>query len=167
MGEKTPPQEGALLTTSTSGEDSAPEKKKRTGSVLLIIGLIILGGTLAIFVGMFFLPRDWLSRLRDISIILLVVLALISVLLVLFLLALLITAINRASKGIEDLLERGGAAMDQVKHTATSLKGTADFVGQRVASPFIRVSSWAAGIGETLVTLFRGKKNKEGHDERA
>jgi flagellar basal body-associated protein FliL len=161
MGEKNPPQEGTSTTTGMAVEEDAPKKAKRKGSVLLIIGLVILGVTLAIFVGLFFVPRDWLSRLRDISIILLVVAILISVLLLLFLLAALIAAVNRASKGMEDLLERGGAAMDQVKQTASSVKGTADFVGERVASPFIRISSWAAGIGEALVTLVRGK-NKQG-----
>ena len=165
MGEKSPPEEGAPPETSTPVEEGTAEKKKRKGSPLLIIGLIIIGITVIVFGGLLAVPRDWLRTLRDASIILLVVLILISVLLLLFLLAALIAVVTRASKGIEDLLERGGAAMDQVKHTASSAKGTVDFVGERVASPFIRISSWAAGIGEALVTLVRGKKNKEGHDE--
>jgi hypothetical protein len=120
------------------------------------------GGTVKVFVGLCFLERHWVSVLRDVSIVLLVVLVSFSVLPLLFLAAALIAAVNPVSKGVEKLLERGSGAADQVKGAASSMKGTISFVGERVASPFIRISASAAGIGEALVTFIRGKKPRGG-----
>jgi hypothetical protein len=156
--EDTPPEE---TSPPTEGEETP---KKGKPSPMIFIGLGIFVVSVGIFVGLCFLPRNVQGILRDVSIFLLVLLILISVLLLLALLAALIVAVNRISEGVDKLLERGGAAADQLKDTAKSVKGTVDFVGERVASPFIRISSWAAGIGEALVTFIRGKKQEGGSE---
>jgi len=155
MAEETPP---------AAEEEPTPQKgRKRTFlSTFLWIVLAILLLLAGILVGLFFIRPVPLDHVRDVSVVFLAILAFVSILLVLFLLAALILAVQRLSDRVDALLERGGDILDRVKGTATTVKGTADFVGERVASPWIWVSSRAAGIGEGLAMLFRGKRHTGG-----
>jgi hypothetical protein len=146
-------------------EESAPASKKKGISPVAIIGGAVVGLAVIVFVGLFFLPRDWLAHLRDVSIVFLSIGILVSLVLMVFILAVLVWGIERLGRRLDDLLQRGGAVIDQVKGMATTAKGTTDFVGERIASPFIRASAWFSGMGKGLATLIRGKEGQEVHDE--
>lgn len=156
---------------STSADEAVPQEDDSTtqkGKMppVVIIGLAILGVTLAILACLAIFPSDHaLARLRDVAIVFLVVLLFLSMLLLLYLLAVLIYAVNRLSDRLDDLGQRGGTILDEVKDTATTIKGTADFVGERVASPFIQIGAWMAGVGRGVRTFFRGEEQLEGHHE--
>lgn len=156
MTEQIPPQDAPA-------EAAAEEKKKI--SPFLIVGLVILGVSLAGFVGLAFLPGTWLAHLRDVSIVFFSVLVFVCMALLIYLVASLVLAVNRLSDRVDTLLQQGSDVLDQVKGTATAVKGTAGFVGERIASPFVRVGSWAAGIGTGVRGLVRGRNKQEVHDE--
>ena len=150
MAEALPPEEGP------------PPPKKKGISPVAIIGLVVLGLCVGIVVVLWFLPDPALARARDVSIAFMSIGIFLCLLLLVFILAVLVWGIDRLGRRLDDLLQRGGAVLDQVKGVATTVKGTTGFVGERVASPFIRLSSWAAGIGEGLATFFRGEKRTGG-----
>jgi len=138
------------------------ERKRAFFRVFIWIALAIILVVAAILVVLFLLRPAPLQHLRDVSIVLIAILSSISILLLLILLAALTLAVQRLSERVDALLERGTDVVDRIKGTATTVKSTSDFVGEHVASPFIWVSSRAAGIGEGLRTLFGGKRNTGG-----
>jgi hypothetical protein len=145
-------------------EEESPPPKKKGISPVAIIGLVVLGLCVAVLVILYVLPDNVLARMRDVSIAFMSIGIFLSLLLLICILAVLVWGIERLSRRLDDLLQRGGAILDQVKGTATTVKGTADFVGERIASPFIRFSAWVAGIGEGLATFFRGEKRTGGSE---
>lgn len=154
MAETLPPEEG-----------SPPPKKKGLPPVA-IIAIVVLGLFVAIWVVLYILPEAVLSRMRDVSIAIMSVGMFLSLLLLVLILAVTVWGFHRLSVRLDDLLARGGGILDQVKGTAASVKGTADFVGERVATPFIRAAAGMAGLGRGITTLLRGEKSIGGSDER-
>jgi len=142
-------------------EDTAPPKKKGLSPVA-IIGIVVVALFVTIWIILYILPESVLTRMRDVSIAIMSVGMFLSLLLTVAILAVLVWGFHRLSLRLDDLLERGGAVLDQVKGTATTVKGTADFVGEQIASPFIRISAWFAGIGQGIATLFRGEESTGG-----
>lgn len=138
------------------------EEKKGKPPVLLFIGLGILLLTIILFVVLLIIPQDWRVNLRDASIILLVFLMLVFSLLNLWLIASIIWGVDRLSKRLDLLLEQGSEVLDRVQGTASTIKGTADFVGERIASPFISLSARISGTAATIATLVRGQQDKGG-----
>lgn len=139
-------------------EESPPAPKRRGLSPVAIIAIVVLGLSLAIIVALWMLPDAWLARARDVSIAFLSIGIFFSLVLSIMILAVMVWGFQRLSRRLDDLLTRGGAVVDQVKGTATTIKGTAEFVGERIASPFIRLSALGAGIGKSVATLFRRKQ---------
>lgn len=138
-------------------EESPPAPKKGGLSPVAIIAIVVLGLSLAIIVALWMLPDAWLARARDVSIAFLSIGIFFSLVLSIMILAVMVWGFQRLSRRLDDLLTRGGAVVDQVKGTATTIKGTAEFVGERIASPFIRLSALGSGIGKSVATLFRRK----------
>jgi membrane protein implicated in regulation of membrane protease activity len=129
-----------------------------------VIGIAIAGVllTLALFVGLFFLGDAALRHLRDVSIVFLAALSGSSLLLTVVLLMVLLWGVQRLTERVDTLLGQGGEVLERVKGTAGTVKATTDFVGERVASPFIRFSAWATGVGEGIRTFLGGKKRAGG-----
>jgi hypothetical protein len=151
MAEELPPKE----------EEALPPKKKGLSPVAIIaIGILVL--FVGLWITLYILPDSAVAKMRDVSIAIMSVGMFLSLLLTVAILAVIVWGFHRLSVRLDDLLERGGAVLDQVKGTATTVKGTADFVGERVASPFIRLSAWFTGIGQGIAALFRGEESKGG-----
>jgi hypothetical protein len=143
-------------------QEDSPLPKKKGLSPVAIIGIVVLGLFVALWVILYILPEPVLARMRDVSIAIMSFGMFLSLLLTVAILAVIVWGFHRLSVRLDDLLERGGAVLDQVKGTATTVKGTADFVGERVASPFIRLSAWVSGVGQGIATLFRGEESTGG-----
>jgi hypothetical protein len=144
-------------------EDASPPPKEKKGlAPVAIIGIIVLVLFIGLWLVLYFLPDTVVAKMRDVSLAIMSVGMFLSLLLTVAILAVVIWGFHRLSVRLDDLLERGGAVLDQVKGTATTVKGTADFVGERVASPFIRISAWFSGIGQGIATFFRGEESTGG-----
>lgn len=150
------------MSEETPSPQTASKRKERKISPFLWVSLVIIGLALAIPVGLAFVPRATMAHIRDIAVVLLVILLFFSLLLFLLLLGILIVAIRTLSARLDETLQRGGAVLEELKGTAATVKGTAGFVGERISSPFIRLSSWAEGVGQGIRTFFRGKKSQGG-----
>jgi hypothetical protein len=167
MAEALPPPEDSSSPKKKgiSPADESPPPKKGVSPVA-IIGIIVLGLCAVLVIGLWLLPDPWLARARDVSIAFMSIGIFLCLLLLVFILAVIVWGFERLSRRLDDLLQRGGAILDQVKGTATTVKGTTEFVGERVASPFIRLSAWVTGVGKGLATFFRGEKRTGGPNER-
>ncbi len=161
MAEETPPQARAA-----APQEEEEEKEKKVSPVAMI-GLVVLGLTLLLLAGLGViggLAPGALAILRDIAIVFMAVLTFLFLVLLVFLMAVVVWGVNRLAERLDILLQQGGAILERVKGTANTVKGTADFVGERIASPFVWVSARAAAIGQGLATLFRGKKKTGGSE---
>lgn len=141
---------------------AAPKQKERKASPFLWVSLVIIGLVLAVPVGLAFVPQATVAHIRDIAVVLLVILLFFSLLLFLLLLGVLIVAVRTLSARLDETLQRGGAVLEELKGTAATVKGTTDFIGERLSSPFIRLSAWTEGLGQGIRTFFRGKKPSGG-----
>lgn len=156
--EISPPLESTAAAEPTEAAEDQPQKKKV--SPLVWIGAAVLGLTILSFVILLVIPATWRVALRDASVILLVLLLLIFVLLNLWLIAVVIWGVDRLGKRLDLLLQQGSQVLDQVKGTATTVKGTADFVGERIASPFISLGARINGAATGVRTFIKGKQEK-------
>ncbi len=150
------------MSQETPSPKTVPKQKERKASPFLWVSLVIVGLALAVPVGLAFVPRATMAHIRDIAVVLLVILLFFSLLLLLLLLGALIVAIRTFSTRLEEVLQRGGAVLEELKGTAATVKGTTDFIGERISSPFIRLSAWTEGLGQGIRTFFRRKKSSGG-----
>ncbi|MGC8959429.1 MAG: hypothetical protein ACP5OO_06530 [Chloroflexia bacterium] len=150
------------MSEETPSPQTVPERKERQVSPFLWISLAIIGLTLAVPIGLAFVPRATMAHLRDIAVVLLVILLFFFLLLLLLLLGALIVAVRTLGARLDQVLQRGGAVLDELKGTAATVRGTAGFIGERLSSPWIRLSAWAEGVGQGVRTFFQGKKPSGG-----
>lgn len=122
-------------------------------AIVVMIGLLV---------GLFFLREPVLRQIRDVSIVFLAGVSALSAVLAVILLVLVLWAVRRLTERVDTLLGRGSEVLEQVKGTAGTVKATSDFVGERVVSPFIRLSAWTAGLGAGLRAFLSGKKQPGG-----
>lgn len=150
------------LTDSRSGKkeqtpaDRKAQRRQRTilvfASLIVIVSLVGIG----VVAGLFYLfnpntTLDQVARIRDIFII---VMALESLLIGVSLIVLIIqfaSLINLLQNEIRPILE---AADETIKH----LRGTAEFLGENVIKPVMKLSSYLAGIQRMLELLGLKKK---------
>lgn len=156
--EISPPLESTAAAEPTEKDQEQPKKNKV--SPLVWIGAAVVGVTILAFVILLVIPATWRTALRDASLILMVLLLLIFVLLNLWLIAVVIWGVDRLGKRLDLLLQQGGQVLDQVKGTATTVKGTADFIGERIASPFISLGARINGAASGVRTFVKGKREK-------
>lgn len=143
-----------------SPQEAATEKRKLTPLLWIAVALIVL--TAGALLGLYFLPDDIRVRFRDVAIVFIAVLVFLAMLVSLALLTFLIVALNRLSDRLDILLSRGSSILEKVEGTATTVQGTTAFVGEQVASPFIRVAGWLSGLAEGTVAFFRGPRKEGG-----
>jgi ABC-type multidrug transport system fused ATPase/permease subunit len=162
--EKTSPPAEVDMEKKSPPADKEPKEKHKV-SPIVWIGLAVLVLTVLVLVGLFLLSDHNLTRVRDVAIAFLAILFFVSIMLIIFLLGVIIWAIGRLSEKVSTLTEQVGGVVGQVQETATTVRGTAGFVGERVSSPFIRVSAWASGVGKGVATFFKTRTGKEKVDE--
>lgn len=135
----------------------APETRKTTIIVSVIVVLVVL----AIVGGLgyvLFASYDWASegvvpatvRLRDIAFIVMALETLILMILVLIVIALLVVLVVLIYDRVIPILETLNTAINTVADTTQTVRGTTTFVSRKVVTPFIEVSSLAAGIARIL-----------------
>jgi hypothetical protein len=144
-------------TTPVDVVEAGPEPEEGSDR-LRIIGLVLIATVLVIAIslagyGLAAHPRAT-AVLRDISII---VLALVTVVIGLFL-VILIFQLQSLMALLRDEIK---PLLDSANETASTVRGTTNFISDAVVTPMINVVSLASGVGQTLRTLARtGHKGK-------
>ncbi len=148
-------------------KDSPEDKKPNKSPVPVIagIGIGVIVVAVLIIIGLFFLPDESLARATGVSITFMAISFFFAAVVIIFLLLVMVWAVFRLSEKVSTLSEQVGEVTAQVKETVTTVRGTAGFVGERVASPFIRATAWASGVGKGVETFFKAQSGKEQVDE--
>jgi len=134
-----------------------PLVSKRTRRATAIIGTIVVLVALAVLVAIgYFMYRSYdglkpgvvapTMRLRDISIVLLGLETLVVMVLLLIIAVLLVVVVILVYDRVIPILEQMNRTVNTVADTVHTVRGTAEFVGERVVSPVIEVSSYASGV---------------------
>lgn len=96
---------------------------------------------------------EWLAVARDVAIIIVAILDIV-LLAILAVIAFLAWRLFGQVKGqLPELL-------DTAKATATTVKGTTDFVSDRAVTPIIRVAALLSAIGRFIAVLFGGERSR-------
>jgi hypothetical protein len=144
------------VASSSKVEEAAQREAERRQRTAMIVGIIIVVGVLALLAtGLFFLfrpatPVEQVERIRDIFII---VMALESLLIGVALIVLIIqfaSLINLLQNEVRPIL-------DATSETVNHLRGTAEFLGENIVEPVIKLSGYLAGV-QRMLELFRIKK---------
>jgi hypothetical protein len=94
-----------------------------------------------------------LAIIRDVAIIIIAILDII-LLSILAVIAFMAWRLFASVKGdVPELLDRA-------KETATTVKGTTDFVSDRAVKPIIRVAAFFAAVSRFIAVLFRGERSR-------
>ena len=149
-----PDPETPELTIAEEASQREAERQQRTTVIIATIIVVIIVGLLG--AGLFYLfrpatPVEQVERIRDIFII---VLALVSLLISIALVILIIqfaSLINLLQNEVRPILN---ATNDTVNH----LRGTAEFLGENVVEPVIKLNSYLAGMQRMLELLGVKKK---------
>ena len=154
MSNRSSPGSAADVTTTTP-ISTKPLVSKRTRRVTLIVGVIALVVVVAAVAGLGYLAYTSYGvpgtvpatvRVRDISIIVMAVETLVLMVLVLIVIVLLLVVIVLVYDRVIPILEQMNKTINTVVETAHTVRGTTTFVSEKVVSPFIQVSSYAAGV---------------------
>jgi len=129
------------------------EKQQRTTMIIgTIVVIVVLGLLVAGFIYLFHpqTPVEQVERIRDIFII---VLALVSLLISTALIILIVqfaSLINLLQNEVRPIL-------DATNETVNHLRGTAEFLGENVVEPVIKLNGYLAGM-QRMLELLRIKK---------
>ena len=138
-------------------EEAAQRETERQQRTMIIVGTVIVVGILALLgTGLYFLfrpatPVDQVERIRDVFII---VMALESLLIGV---ALIILIIQFASL-INLLRNEVRPILDATNETVNHLRGTAEFLGENVVEPVIKLNGYLAGMQRMLELIGVKKK---------
>ena len=121
----------------------------------VIAAVLIIGSILLISIN-----NAWQTA-AYVSIVFLAIMQLFSVLLLIALLGVLLYAVL-ALRDVASttLMPKVGQALDQVKDSASTAKGTTAYVAETVVSPFIKLSGLAAGVRVAASALARRDRPK-------
>lgn len=135
------------------------QRTRRTTTIVTVIVTIVV---LAILIGLGYLAYTSYDRaalrgdvagtvrLRDIAFIVMALETLILMLLVLIVIVLLFVVVILIYDRVIPILEQMNKTINTVVETVHTVRGTTTFVGEKVVSPFIEVSSYAAGLARIL-----------------
>jgi len=142
--------------TTTTPISTKPLVSQRTRRATLIVGAIVVVVVLGIVIGLGYLAyRSYdvsgtavpaTVRLRDISFVVMAIETLVLMVLVLIVIVLLLIVIVLVYDRVIPILEQMNKTINTVVETAHTVRGTTTFVSEKVVSPFIEVSSYAAGV---------------------
>jgi hypothetical protein len=151
-----------LPDVSTYTVDSDEESPKITRYMIIglgaLAGFIVVALIAAIIVGLTN-SEGLASGFRIIRDFLIIVLALQGI----FICLAMVVLILQLSSLINLLRNEVGPVIEELRETATTARGTAQFVSKNVASPVIKVASTAAGVRAFLGQLVGIRRNTTGH----
>lgn len=168
---------GELVTEQTATKSSSvdpatqapistkPLVSPKTRKTTIIVSVLVVLVVLAILIGLgylLFASYDWAKegtipatvRLRDIAFIVMALETLVLMILVLIVIVLLVVLVVLIYDRVIPILEQLNKAINTVVETTHTVRGTTTFVSQKVVTPFIEVSSLAAGIARILKGIF-------------
>lgn len=143
-----------------------PLVTKRTRTTMTVIGIVVVLVVLALLIGLGFLMYTSYDRstgfenmpgtvrLRDIAFIVMAVETLVLMVLVIIVIVLLLVLIVLVYDRVIPILEQLNKTMNTVVETTHTVRGTTTFVSEKVVSPFIQVSSYAAGLARIAKGVF-------------
>jgi hypothetical protein len=133
-----------------------PLMSKRTRRATIIIGAIVVLVVLAVLVAIgYFMYTSYdglapgqvasTARLRDMAIVVLALETLLVMVLLLIIVVLMFVVIVLIYDRVIPILEQMNRTVTTVADTAHTVRGTTEFVSERVVGPVIEVSSYASG----------------------
>ncbi len=172
-----PEQKQSVDPATQSPISTQPLVSKETRKTTTLVGILVTVVVVVILAGLGYLmyaAYDWAPdgitpatvRLRDISFIVIAIETLILLILTLVVIVLLVILVVLVYDRVIPILEQLNKTMNTVVETTETVRGTTTFVSEKVVSPFIEVSSYAAGIariGKGILDLFprRSAKSQE------
>jgi hypothetical protein len=138
-----------------------PLVSKQTRKSTIIVSVIVTVVVLAVLIGLGYLmfkSYDWAAagvtpatvRLRDIAFVVLALETLVLMVLALIIVVLVVVVIVLIYDRVIPILEQLNRTMNTVADTVHNVRGTTTFVGDKIVSPFIEVSSYAAGAARIV-----------------
>lgn len=155
-----------------------PLVSKQTRKSTVIISAIVSLVVLAVLLGLGYLmyrSYDWAAagatpatiRLRDIAFIVMALETLITMVLVLIIVVLLVVVIVLIYDRVIPILEQLNRAINSAADAVHTARGTTSFISEKVATPLIELSSYAAGvarIAREIADLWPWKKRGKAQD---
>ena len=134
-----------------------PLVSKETRKSTIIISVIVAIVAIAVLVGIGYLmykSYDWAAagvvpatvRLRDIAFVVMALETFLIMFLILLIVVLLVVVIVLIYDRVIPILEQLNRAINSAADTVHTVRGTTEFVSEKVVSPLIEVSGYAAGI---------------------
>jgi len=138
-------------TQTTSPEDIEREKQMKRTMTGVIIGAVILLGLLGVAIYFLLQPAAPTDKIRDIFIIVVALESLIIGVALVVLIVQLASLINLLQNEVRPILK---ATTD----TVNNLRGTAEFLGENVVEPVIKLNGYLAGLYRMLELMGVKKK---------
>jgi hypothetical protein len=135
-----------------------PLVSKRTRRATTIVSVIVTLVVLALLIGLGYLMYTSYDRaavtdsvpgtvrLRDIAFVVIAIETLVLMVLVLIVIVLLVVVVVLIYDRVIPILEGLNKSINTVSETVHTVRGTTTFVSDKVVTPFIEVSSYAAGV---------------------
>lgn len=140
-----------------STEKTGNQKKSIAGVIIAFVVLILLTAAFLFF--LFSASPERIVYLRDIFIIFMAIQSILIGLVLVILILQVARLINLLQNEIKPIL-------DSTNETVSTLRGTAEFLSDNLASPVIKLNEYLAGLTQVLAILGLGKKNpKSKHKE--
>jgi hypothetical protein len=158
-----------------------PLVSKQTRKATIVVSIIVTVVVLAVLIGLGYLlfkSYDWTAegvtpatvRLRDIAFVVMALETLIVMVLILIIVVLLVITIVLIYDRVIPALEQLNRTINTVGDTVHTVRGTTTFVSEKVVSPVIEISSYAAGvarIAKGILDLWPWRKRANQHTETA
>lgn len=154
-----------------------PLVSRRTRRTTTIVSIVVVVVVLALLIGLGYLMYTSYDRvgadivpgtvrLRDIAFIVMAVETLILLVLVIIVIVLLVVLVILIYDRVIPILEQLNKTMNTVVETTHTVRGTTTFVSEKVVTPFIQVSSYAAGVARVIKGIldlrpFKGRSMAE------
>ncbi|MBN1643061.1 MAG: hypothetical protein JXA09_17645 [Anaerolineae bacterium] len=156
VSERTPPTPDSDATMQTP-ISTKPLVSKETRKSTIIISVIVAVVAIAVLVGIGYLmykSYDWAAagavpatvRLRDIAFVVMALETFLIMLLILLIVVLIVVVIVLIYDRVIPILEQVNRAINTAADTVHTVRGTTEFVSEKVVTPLIEVSGYAAGI---------------------
>jgi len=149
------PQTTPEIIRSPHSEQSIPpgeaERQQKTILISIIIGVIVILGLLGVAIYFLLQPATPTGRIRDVFIIVVALESLVIGVALIILIVQLASLINLLQNEVRPIL-------NATSETVNNLRGTAEFLGENVVEPVIKLNSYLAGLYRMLELMGVRKK---------